>query len=426
MDFELPKDLADYLVELDEFIEREIKPLEQENDNIRFFDHRREDARTDWDQGGLPTDEWEALLAEARRRADAAGHYRYPFPAEYGGKDGSNLGMAVIREHLASKGLGLHCDLQNEHAIVGNNVGLLLMLQYGTEQQKKEWVDDLATGRRGFAFGITELDHGSDATFMDTHAERDGDEWVINGNKTWNTGIHKAQYDLIFARTSGKAGDGDGITAFLTPTDAPGFEVVEFLWTFNMPTDHATIKLTDVRVPHDSIFGGEGRGLQVVQHFFNENRIRQAASSLGAAQFCINQAVEYAKEHKPFGKPLATNQAIQFPLVELQTQCEMLRALIHKTAWLMDKYGAFSQSDKVSMCNYWGNRLCCEAADRAMQVHGGLGYSRHKPFEHIYRHHRRYRITEGAEEIQMRRVAGYMFGFMKQRAPKGVSETAGG
>ena len=122
------------------------------------------------------------------------------------------------------------------------------------------------------------------------------------------------------------------------------------------------------------------------------------------------------------GKPLSTNQGIQFPLVELQTQCEMLRALIHKTAWQMDNYGAFSVSDKVSMCNYWANRLCCESADRAMQVHGGLGYSRHKPFEHIYRHHRRYRITEGAEEIQMRRVAGYLFGFMGQRAPKGVRE----
>ncbi|RPI08968.1 MAG: acyl-CoA dehydrogenase, partial [Actinobacteria bacterium] len=123
-----------------------------------------------------------------------------------------------------------------------------------------------------------------------------------------------------------------------------------------------------------------------------------------------------------FGKPRSTNQGIQVPLVELSTQCEMLRALIQKTAWSMDKYGAFSVSDKVSMCNYWSNRLCCEAADRAMQVHGGMGYSRHKPFEHIYRHHRRYRITEGSEEIQMRRVAGYLFGFMKQQAPKGVIE----
>jgi alkylation response protein AidB-like acyl-CoA dehydrogenase len=420
VDFDIPKDLADYLVELDEFIEREIKPLEQKDDNIRFFDHRREDARTDWDRGGLPNGEWEALLHEARTLADKAGHYRYPFPAEYGGKNGTNLGMAVIREHLAAKGLGLHCDLQNEHAIVGNNVGLLLMINYGTEQQKADWIDDLAEGRRGFAFGITEPQHGSDATWMETHAERDGDEWIINGEKTWNTGMHTAKYDLIFARTSGKAGDGNGITAFLTPTDSPGFKIEEFLWTFNMPTDHAHVSFTNIRVPNDAIFGGEGKGLQVVQHFFNENRIRQAASSLGAAQFCINESVKYALERKPFGKPLATNQAIQFPLVELQTQCEMLRALIHKTAWNMDTYGAFSQSDRVSMCNYYSNRLCCEAADRAMQVHGGLGYSRHKPFEHIYRHHRRYRITEGAEEIQMRRVAGYMFGYMKQQAPKGV------
>ncbi|HEY7073406.1 MAG TPA: acyl-CoA dehydrogenase family protein [Acidimicrobiales bacterium] len=423
MDFEIPKDLADYLVELDDFIEREIKPLEEQDDNIRFFDHRREHARTDWDRGGLPRHEWRDLLREARRRADAAGHYRYPYPKEYGGQDGTNLGMAIIREHLAHKGLGLHCDLQNEHAIVGNNVGLLLMAIYGTDEQKATWIDDLAEARKGFAFGITEPEHGSDATHMETTAVRDGDEWVINGEKIWNSGMDAASHDLIFARTSGEAGDGEGITAFLTPTDSPGFEILEFLWTFNMPTDHAHVRFTDVRVPHEAIFGGEGRGLQVVQHFFNENRIRQAASSLGAAQFCIDRAVEHAKVRKPFGKPLATNQGIQFPLVELQTQAEMLRALIHKTAWGMDAYGPFSQSKQVSMCNYIANRLCCDAADRAMQVHGGMGYSRHTPFEHIYRHHRRYRITEGAEEIQMRRVAGYMFGFMSQAEPKGVART---
>ena len=420
MDFDIPKDLQDYLNVLDDFIEREIKPLENENDNIRFFDHRREDARTDWERGGLPNEEWESLLGEARRRADAAGHYRYPIPEEYGGQNGSNLGMAVIREHFATKGLGLHNDLQNEHSIVANNVGLLLMLAYGTEAQQAEWIPLLLAGKRGFAFGITEPDHGSDATHMETTAVRDGDGWRINGGKTWNTGIHKAQYDMILARTSGKAGDGEGITAFLTPTNAEGFKVEEMLWTFNMPTDHGRISLDNVYVDQSAIFGGEGRGLQVVQHFFNENRIRQAASSLGAAQFCVNQSIEYAMQRKPFGKPLSTNQAIQFPLAELQTRCEMLRALIHKTAWMMDTYGNFAVSDKVSMCNYQANRLCCEAADQAMQGHGGLGYSRHKPFEHIYRHHRRYRITEGAEEIQIRRIAGYLFGYMKQQAPKGV------
>jgi acyl-CoA dehydrogenase len=423
MDFDIPKDIQDLLDRLDKFIDDVIKPLEQQDDNIRFFDHRREDARTDWERGGLPNEEWEQLLHKAKRLADDAGFYRYPLAKEHGGMDGTNLGMAIIREHLATKGLGLHNDLQNEHSIVGNNVGLLLMLQYGTEEQKKEWLDDLMHGRRGFAFGITEPNHGSDATHMETNAVRDGDEWIINGEKTWNTGIHKAQYDMVMARTSGKAGDGNGITAFLVPMKGEGVKIEEMLWTFNMPTDHGRVSFKNVRVSHASIFGGEGRGLQVVQHFFNENRIRQAASSLGAAQFCINESVKYAMERKPFGKPLSSNQGIQFPLVELQTQCEMLRALIHKTAWLMDKDGAFSVSDKVSMCNYWANRLCCQAADQAMQVHGGLGYSRHKPFEHIYRHHRRYRITEGAEEIQMRRVAGYMFGYMKQRAPKGVVES---
>ena len=102
----------------------------------------------------------------------------------------------------------------------------------------------------------------------------------------------------------------------------------------------------------------------------------------------------------------------------------MLQALIRRTAAELDSRGHVEISDRVAMCNYRANRFCCEAADRAMQVHGGLGYSRHKPFEHIYRHHRRYRITEGSEEIQMRRVAGYMFGFMHQQAPKGVSSVA--
>src|SRR5205809_887089 len=113
MDFEIPADITAYLAALDEFIEREIKPLEQENDNIRFFDHRREWARTDFEHGGLPRKDWEALLGEMRRRADKAGHYRFALPKEYGGQNGSNLAMAIIREYLANKGLGLHNDLQN-------------------------------------------------------------------------------------------------------------------------------------------------------------------------------------------------------------------------------------------------------------------------------------------------------------------------
>lgn len=415
MDFTIPTDIAAYLTELDAFIEREIKPLEQENDNIRFFDHRREWARTDFDHGGLPRKDWEDLLGAMRRRADKAGHYRFGLPKEFGGQAGSNLAMAIIREHLAGKGLGLHNDLQNESSIVANQPIVLMIRDFGTEEQKRTLIPGILDGSLSFAFGLTEPEHGSDATWMETHGVRHGDGWRVTGTKMWNTGVHIATHDLIFARTNGKDGEPRGITCFIVPTNSPGFVIEEYLWTFNMPTDHPRVSLRDVYLPADSILGDPETGLAVAQHFVHENRIRQAASSLGAAQYCINEAVKYAQERKPFGKPLAANQAIQWPLVELQTEAEMVRTLIYKTAWQMDQMSkpevALKISDKVAMCNYRANRLVCEASDRAMQVHGGIGYSRHKPFEHIYRHHRRYRITEGTEEIQMRRIAQVMFSF---------------
>jgi len=417
VDFEIPAEIRSYLAELDAFIEKEIKPLEQADDNVRFFDHRREWARTDFDRGGLPRHEWESLLEEMRRRADRAGHFRFALPKEYGGKDGSNLAMAIIREHLAHKGLGLHNDLQNESSIVGNLPTVLMFRDFGTEEQKKRFIPGMLDGSIRIAFGLTEPEHGSDATWMDTRGVREGDVWRINGAKMWNTGLHVATHDFVFARTAGKPGDARGITCFIVPTQTDGFKVEEYLWTFNMPTDHPRVSLTDVVVPADAILGDPADGLAVAQHFVHENRIRQAASSLGAAQYCVDEAVKYAKQRKPFGKPLAANQAIQWPLVELHTEAAMLRVLIHKTAWEMDRMSkpdvARKLSDKVAMCNYRANRLVCDAADRAMQVHGAIGYSRHKPFEHIYRHHRRYRITEGSEEIQMRRVAQYLFGFFR-------------
>ena len=423
MDFSLPTDLVAYLAELDAFIDAEIKPLEEQDDNIRFFDHRREHARTDWDNQGLPRHDWEQLLRAATRKADAAGHWRFSAPKKYGGKDGSNLWMAVIRDHFAQKGLGLHNDLQNEHSIVGNFPFVAMFETFGTPAQQEEFILGGFGGTRRTAFGLTEPDHGSDATHMETRAvreTRDGiDGWRIDGRKMWITGMHVATHCSTFARTSGKNGDASGITCFLVPTGTPGMTVDEYMWTFNMPTDHPRMTFDNVWVPDSAMLGAEGRGLSLAQSFVHQNRIRQAASSLGAATFCVEESVKYARARKPFGEELARNQAIQFPLVELATQCEMLRMLIYKTAWEMDRmeHSAIERelSDKISMCNYWANRLVCEAADRAMQVHGGIGYSRHKPFEHIYRHHRRYRITEGAEEIQMRKVGAYLFGYLGPR-----------
>jgi acyl-CoA dehydrogenase len=298
--------------------------------------------------------------------------------------------------------------------------------RYGHTDQKA-MIEGSITGKYRITFGLTEPQHGSDATHMETRAapaNRDNVKgWIINGEKMWTTGMHVATHCALFARTSGNDGDARGITCFLVPANSAGVKVEEYMWTFNMPTDHPRVSFTDVFVPEDAQFGEVGSGLSLAQCFVHENRIRQAASSLGAAVYCINESVKYARERRPFGRALAENQAIQFPLVELATQAEMLRLLIRKTACEMDELTdqqiERTLSDKVSMCNYWANRLCCEAADRAMQVHGGMGYSRHKPFEHIYRHHRRYRITEGSEEIQMRKVAGFLFGYMGARTTPG-------
>ncbi|BBX14133.1 MULTISPECIES: acyl-CoA dehydrogenase family protein [Mycobacteriaceae] len=413
MDFTLPDHLPALLAEMDDFIEREIAPLQAAN--MQYFDHRREFARTDVENGGIPNRDWEDLLAEMRRRADAAGWLRYGLPSSLGGRGGSNVDMAVIREHLAHKGLGLHNDLQDESSIVGNFPQVIMMERFGTDEQRRDWSEALITGERSMAFGLTEPDHGSDATWLETRAEPADGGWVINGAKRFNTGVHRATHDLIFARTSGEAGSARGITAFLVPTDTPGFRIPFYWWTFNMPSDHGEVELTDVRVPADAVLGEVDRGLEVAQTFLHENRIRQAASSLGAAQYCIDRAAEYATKRVVFGKPLSVNQAVQWPLAELQTEAQMVRLLVNYAAWHLDRDHHLEVSDKVSMANYRANRLVCEAADRAIQTFGGIGYTRHEPFEHIYRHHRRYRITEGAEEIQIRRVAQRLFGFDRRR-----------
>jgi acyl-CoA dehydrogenase len=214
MDFNIPKDIADYLVVLDKFIEDEIKPLQAQDDNERFFDHRREWARTDFENEGLPRPEWEALLREAKKRADKAGHLRYALPKEFGGQDGSNLGMAVIREHFARKGLGLHNDLQNEHSIVGNFPQVLMLRDFAPSGPEEDLRRRRWNGKYIACFGLTEPHHGSDATHMETRAVppqrgwRDG--WLINGEKMWITGMHVATHIMLFCRTSGKDGDASG------------------------------------------------------------------------------------------------------------------------------------------------------------------------------------------------------------------------
>ena len=412
MDFEIPADIQETLDQLDAFIEAEITPLEQQDDNIRFFDHRREWARTDFENDGVPRADWEALLREMRRRADAAGWLRLALPAEFGGQDASNLKMAIIREHLAHKGLGLHNDLQNESSIVGNFPTVLMMRDFGTESQKADWMPGFLDGTRRLAFGLTEPNHGSDATYMETTAVRDGDEWVISGVKRWNSGLHHATHDIIFARTSGEPGEseGDQLPSSCRPTPRDSRSSSSGGRSTCRPTMPRSASPTSASGPTRCSVKPTGASSSHSTSCTRTASARPPRRSVRRST-ASTRRLRTRTARTTWGKKLSVNQGIQFPLVELHTEAAMLRQLVRYTAAMLDSKHHMEVTHLVAMCNYRANRLACDAADRAIQTCGGVGYSRHMPFEHIYRHHRRYRITEGSEEIQMRKVGQHLFGF---------------
>ena len=241
--------------------------------------------------------------------------------------------------------------------MVGNFPSVHLVLRFGTPEQIAEFGAPGVLGERTLAFGLTEPEHGSDATWMETTGTRSGDDWVITGEKRWNTGMHVATHDLVFARTSGSGGDPRGITAFIVP-DADTRRRDRALPVDPQYADRSCRR--EVRLGAGARLGDpgeEGRGLEIAQAFVHENRLRQAASSLGAAQYCIDQSVDYARTRETFGAPLATRQAVQWPLVELHTEATMLRSLIRETAADLDSVDHMELSDHVSMCNYRANRL---------------------------------------------------------------------
>lgn len=306
--------------------------------------------------------------------------------------------MCAIRYHLASHhvyegGASLANDLQTEHSVVGNTPFVIMLYHYGSTEQKEKQIPASIRSDMRATLGSTEINHGSDTTHMETTARlvalpSSEPGYEINGNKKWQTGMHHANYCLVFARTSGKAGDARGITAFLVPRDLSGVTVASYEWTLNMPIDHATVLFENVLVPTSAVPGPLDNGLAIAQTFTHENRIRQAASSCGVARSCIGRSVEHVNKRHVFGKSLSSNQAIQWPLVELSTQEEMLRLPILRTAVEMDKVTAQAVtageapwvaiekqlSHETGMCNYYANQLVCEAGDRAIQIHGGDGY----------------------------------------------------
>lgn len=315
---------------------------------------------------------------------------------EYGGSGAGMLGLTVAIEEVAK-----HCGASS----------LILMLTMlatrpiligGTEEQKKKWVTPVAKGDLKASFCLTEPEVGSDAANMRTYAVKDGNEYVINGEKIYISGGTVADYCTVFAKTDREAG-ARGVSAFIVPTDTPGFTVARTdrkMGMHGVPTAH--FALQDVRVPAENLVGGvEGRGFNHAMLGLNGSRPLVGARGLGLAEGCLAYALEYARGRSTFGKPITEHQAIQFMLADMALAIETSRLTVYQAAWLVDQ-GRFTREDAVylSVAKTIATEAAVKVASDAMQIMGAQGYMMDHPIERHYRDARQLMIVEGTSQIQ--------------------------
>jgi len=297
--------------------------------------------------------------------------------------------------------------------------------RYGSEEIKARWLKPLLEGEIRSAFAMTEPEvASSDATNISTRIERQGDEYVINGHKWWISGAAdpRCAVYITMGKSEPDAPKHSQQSMVIVPADAKGIRIVRPLNVMgydDAPHGHVEMYFENVRVPVGNILLGEGRGFEIAQGRLGPGRIHHCMRLIGLAERALELMCKRASSRVAFGKTVASQTVTQERIAEARCKIDMARLLTLKAAWLMDVAGNKVAKTEIAMIKVVAPNMACQVIDWAMQVHGGLGYSRKKPFEHIYRHHRRYRITEGSEELQMRRVAGYLFGFMDR--PKGVS-----
>ncbi len=394
MDFSEPSEAIQIRKAIDEFIEREVAPLEREHD--RFLGEDYERHIVDDDHRQVP--EYRDVVAEIRQKSAEAGFYGMSMPVDVGGGGVDVLTRSIVGEHVSNRPPGFHS------AILGGAGGPTPILLACDERQREEYLDPLMEGEITTCFALTEPDHGSDPHYMDTTAERDGDEWVINGEKYWITNGPYADFAMVFARTSGDDGDYDGITCFLVDEETSGYSVDRIHRTMGLtPGDQCALAFNDVRVGDEQVLGEVDRGFQTAMDWVGGGRINIAATGVGKAQYLLDKATDYASSRETFGKPIGHRQGISFQLADLATEVEQVRWLYRYAAWKLDN-GERARKEE-SMAKLRGAELYNEAADVAMQVHGGSGFMKDLPIEREYRSARVFRIFEGTDEIQRRTIA---------------------
>ncbi|MBZ4397417.1 acyl-CoA dehydrogenase [Myxococcus faecalis] len=314
-------------------------------------------------------------------------------PEQYGGAGLDNVCYALAMEEI-SRG----CASTGVIMSVNNSLYCDPVMKFGTEAQKEEFLTPFARGDKLGCFGLTEPEAGSDAAAQQTVAVRRGDEYIINGSKNWITNGPKADAIVLFTMTNKEAGH-KGISAFLVPTNTPGFTRAEpdkkmgisAAWSCSMFFE-------DMRVPAKNLLGKEGEGFKVAMSTLDGGRIGIASQALGIARAAYEEAVRYSGERKSFGKPIREHQAIQFMIADMAMEIDAARLLIWRAALLKDK--GVRHSAESAMAKLFASEMANRVTNKALQVHGGMGYSKEMDAERHVRDARITEIYEGTSEIQ--------------------------
>ena len=335
---------------------------------------------------------------ELRRRAADYDFVAPHVPEAYGGAGMDAVSTLLVTEELwrADPGVG--------GAIAAADFGTGMIHDYGEEWMREEWLPRITGGETPIATGISEPAHGSNVAGMETRAERDGDEWVIDGNKMWITNGTVADVAIVMAKTDPDAGH-RGITAFLTETDVPGYDASRIDNKLGIRAqDTAEIHLDGLRVPHENVVGEVGRGFYQLMEFFAPARADVAAQATGVAGAALEASLDYAREREQFGRPISEFQAIRHKLAGMATMVETGRAMTYRAGAAIEA-DAEEATRLASMAKLFCSERAVEVTDEAIQVHGGAGYVSDYPVERYYRDARITKIYDGTSEIQRNIVA---------------------
>ena len=379
MDYTIPENLQMMADTVRRFVKQDLEPISQQVE----------------EEDRIPDD-----VVQTMREL---GLFGLSIPEEYGGLEIGTLGECLVYEQLSAVNACFRTRIGTN-----NGIGSQGLVIDGTEEQKQYYLPKLANGEWIGCFALTEPEAGSDAANIQTTAEMDGDEWVLNGRKHFITNGDIADTATVFTVTDKTKRSRGGISAFIVEKTDPGFFVGTIERKMGMRGSHTCELIFDnCRIPKDRIIGGEamiGNGFKTAMQVLDKGRLTMGASAVGSAQRLLELSLEYAAQRVQFGKPIAEFQSIQNMLAEMATNIYAGRQMLYHAAWLRDKRGT-AVIKEASMVKLFCTQMANRVADMAVQIHGGMGYMKDFPVERFYRDLRLTRIYEGTDEIQKMVVA---------------------